>query len=133
MSDPGAPLLSDFIDPEKITYRLNTAGCFNTDDAIRALLRAHEAGSLDIVKLGDALDLFVSRLRALCEYGISDPAKAVSSDIHKCAELAVLSHVICTKNCSVHGNIDAARSDLGCCEGHAEIEHGIAFREARGS
>lgn len=70
MSDPGAPLLSDFIDPEKITYRLNTAGCFNTDDAIRALRRAHEAGSLDIVKLGDALGLFVSRLRALCEYGI---------------------------------------------------------------
>lgn len=28
-------MLTDYIDPEKITYLPNTAGCFNADDAIR--------------------------------------------------------------------------------------------------
>ena len=32
VSDPAAPMLTDYIDPKKITYLPNTAGCFNADD-----------------------------------------------------------------------------------------------------
>ena len=35
VSDPKAPMLTDFIDPKKYTYLPNTAGCFTADDAIR--------------------------------------------------------------------------------------------------
>ncbi|MEP6868429.1 MAG: sulfur carrier protein ThiS, partial [Novosphingobium sp.] len=51
ISDPKAPMLTDFIDPKKITYLPNTAGCFNADDAIRTLRLAREAGGWDLVKL----------------------------------------------------------------------------------
>src|SRR4051794_21934534 len=44
ISDPGQPLLTDFIDPKKITYLPNTAGCFTAEDAIRTLRLAREAG-----------------------------------------------------------------------------------------
>src|SRR3546814_19193521 len=37
VSDPKAPMLTDFIDPKKITYLPNTAGCFNADASIRTL------------------------------------------------------------------------------------------------
>ncbi len=42
MSDPNAPMLTDYIDPKKITYLAHTtAGCFTAEDAIRTLrLRA---------------------------------------------------------------------------------------------
>ena len=32
VSDPNAPMLTDFIDPKKITYLPNTAGCFDADE-----------------------------------------------------------------------------------------------------
>lgn len=51
LSDPSAPMLADFIDPEKITYLPNTAGCFTGEDAIRTLRLAREAGGWDLVKL----------------------------------------------------------------------------------
>ena len=51
VSDPSAPMLTDYIDPKKITYLPNTAGCFNADDAIRTLRLAREAGGWDLVKL----------------------------------------------------------------------------------
>ena len=35
VSNPNEPMLTDFIDPKKITYLPNTAGCFTADDAIR--------------------------------------------------------------------------------------------------
>ncbi|MCB2076935.1 MAG: sulfur carrier protein ThiS, partial [Novosphingobium sp.] len=44
VSDPKAPMLTDFIDPKKITYLPNTAGCFTAEDAIRTLRLAREAG-----------------------------------------------------------------------------------------
>ena len=44
VSDPKAPMLTDFIDPKKVTYLPNTAGCFTTDDAVRTLRLAREAG-----------------------------------------------------------------------------------------
>ncbi|WP_296675365.1 sulfur carrier protein ThiS [Novosphingobium sp.] len=61
VSDRGAPMLTDFIDPMKITYLPNTAGCFTADDAIRTLRLAREAGGWDLVKLevlGEARTLY---------------------------------------------------------------------------
>ena len=61
ISDPKAPMLTDFIDPKQITYLPNTAGCFTADDAIRTLRLAREAGGWDLVKLevlGEARTLY---------------------------------------------------------------------------
>lgn len=61
VSDPSAPMLTDFIDPTKYTYLPNTAGCFTADDAIRTLRLAREAGGWDLVKLevlGEAKTLY---------------------------------------------------------------------------
>jgi len=61
VSDPKAPMLTDFIDPRQITYLPNTAGCFTADDAIRTLRLAREAGGWDLVKLevlGEARTLY---------------------------------------------------------------------------
>jgi Uncharacterized enzyme of thiazole biosynthesis len=35
--DKKKPLLMDYIDPKKITYLPNTAGCFNSEEALRTL------------------------------------------------------------------------------------------------
>ncbi|MGB6231551.1 MAG: thiazole synthase [Litorimonas sp.] len=51
LSDPDAPMLADFIDPEKTTYLPNTAGCFTGEDAVRTLRLAREAGKWNLVKL----------------------------------------------------------------------------------
>jgi len=51
ISDRNAPMLTDFIDPKKITYLPNTAGCFTAEEAIRTLRLAREAGGWDLVKL----------------------------------------------------------------------------------
>ncbi len=61
ISDRNAPMLTDFIDPKKIVYLPNTAGCFTADDAIRTLRLAREAGGWDLVKLevlGEARTLY---------------------------------------------------------------------------
>ncbi|MDE1918019.1 MAG: sulfur carrier protein ThiS [Sphingomonadales bacterium] len=61
VSDPKAPMLTDFIDPKKVTYLPNTAGCFNAEEAIRTLRLAREAGGWDLVKLevlGEARTLY---------------------------------------------------------------------------
>jgi thiazole synthase len=61
VSDPTQPVLMDYIDPRKITYLPNTAGCFTADDAIRTLRLAREAGGWDLVKLevlGEARTLY---------------------------------------------------------------------------
>ncbi len=61
VSDPRAPMLTDYIDPRKVTYLPNTAGCFNAEDAIRTLRLAREAGGWDLVKLevlGEARTLY---------------------------------------------------------------------------
>ena len=61
ISDPTQPVLMDFIDPKKVTYLPNTAGCFTADEAIRTLRLAREAGGWDLVKLevlGEAKTLY---------------------------------------------------------------------------
>ena len=62
------PLLMDFIDPKKITYLPNTAGCFNSKDALRTLRLAREIGGWKLVKLevlGDKKTLFPDMIETL--------------------------------------------------------------------
>ncbi|MBA4048961.1 MAG: thiamine biosynthesis protein ThiS [Sphingomonas sp.] len=68
ISDPKAPMLTDFIDPKQITYLPNTAGCFTGDEAIRTLRLAREAGGWDLVKLevlGEAKTLYPDMVETL--------------------------------------------------------------------
>lgn len=68
VSDPKAPMLTDYIDPKKITYLPNTAGCFDADSAIRTLRLAREAGGWDLVKLevlGEARTLYPDMVETL--------------------------------------------------------------------
>jgi len=61
VSNPGEPMLTDYVDPKKYTYLPNTAGCFSADEAIRTLRLAREAGGWDLVKLevlGDQKTLY---------------------------------------------------------------------------
>lgn len=61
VTDPGQPMLTDFLDPKKYTYLPNTAGCFSGEDALRTLRLAREAGGWDLVKLevlGDQKTLY---------------------------------------------------------------------------
>lgn len=61
VSDPNQPMLTDFIDPKKVTYLPNTAGCFSADEAVRTLRLAREAGGWNLVKLevlGEAKTLY---------------------------------------------------------------------------
>lgn len=68
VSDPKAPMLTDFIDPKKITYLPNTAGCFSAEEAVRTLRLAREAGGWDLVKLevlGEARTLYPDMVETL--------------------------------------------------------------------
>jgi len=68
VSDPKAPMLTDYIDPKKITYLPNTAGCFNAEEAVRTLRLAREAGGWDLVKLevlGEARTLYPDMVETL--------------------------------------------------------------------
>jgi len=51
LTDPSQPKLVDFIDPKKVTFLPNTAGCYTGEDAVRTLRLAREAGGWDLVKL----------------------------------------------------------------------------------
>ncbi|HEY1836816.1 MAG TPA: sulfur carrier protein ThiS [Rhizomicrobium sp.] len=51
LTDPNQPKLIDFIDPKKVTYLPNTAGCFTGEEAVRTLRLAREAGGWSLVKL----------------------------------------------------------------------------------
>ena len=62
------PLLMDYIDPKKITYLPNTAGCFNSKEALRTLRLAREIGGWALVKLevlGDKKNLFPEMIETL--------------------------------------------------------------------
>jgi thiazole synthase len=51
LTDSSQPMLVDFIDPKKVTYLPNTAGCFTGEEAVRTLRLAREAGGWSLVKL----------------------------------------------------------------------------------
>jgi thiazole synthase len=68
IADPGAPMLTDHIDPKRYTYLPNTAGCFTADEAIRTLRLAREAGGWTLVKLevlGEAKTLYPDMIETL--------------------------------------------------------------------
>ena len=68
ISDKTKPLLMDYIDPKKITYLPNTAGCFNSRDALRTLRLARDIGGWKLVKLevlGDKKNLFPDMIETL--------------------------------------------------------------------
>ena len=68
ISDKSKPLLMDYIDPKKITYLPNTAGCFNSEEALRTLRLARENGGWKLVKLevlGDKKNLFPDTIETL--------------------------------------------------------------------
>ena len=68
ITDRKKPLLMDFIDPKKITYLPNTAGCFNSQEALRTLRLAREIGGWKLVKLevlGDKKNLFPEMIETL--------------------------------------------------------------------
>ena len=66
--DKNKPLLMDYIDPKKITYLPNTAGCFTSEEALRTLRLAREMGGWKLVKLevlGDKKTLFPDMIETL--------------------------------------------------------------------
>src|SRR5215472_10267464 len=68
LTDPNAPRLVDFIDPKKVTYLPNTAGCFTGEEAVRTLRLAREAGGWTLVKLevlGDRKTLYPDMVETL--------------------------------------------------------------------
>tara|TARA_B100001029_G_C14987743_1_gene410055 strand:- start:115 stop:888 length:774 start_codon:yes stop_codon:yes gene_type:complete len=68
ITDKKKPLLMDYIDPKKITYLPNTAGCFNSKDALRTLRLAREIGGWKLVKLevlGDKKTLYPDMIETL--------------------------------------------------------------------
>ncbi len=68
ITDKKKPLLMDYIDPKRITYLPNTAGCFNSREALRTLRLAREIGGWKLVKLevlGDKKNLFPEMIETL--------------------------------------------------------------------
>jgi len=68
ISDKKKPMLMDYVDPKKITYLPNTAGCFNSKEALRTLRLAREIGGWKLVKLevlGDKKTLFPDMIETL--------------------------------------------------------------------
>ena len=68
ISNKSKPLLMNYIDPKKITYLPNTAGCFTSDEALRTLRLAREIGGWKLVKLevlGDKKNLFPDTIETL--------------------------------------------------------------------
>ena len=66
--DKNKPLLMDYVDPKKITYLPNTAGCFNSEEALRTLRLAREIGGWKLVKLevlGDKKNLLPDMIETL--------------------------------------------------------------------
>ena len=66
--DKKKPLLMDYLNPKKISYLPNTAGCFNSYDALRTLRLAREIGGWKLVKLeilGDKKTLLPDMIETL--------------------------------------------------------------------
>ena len=66
--DKKKPILTDYLNPKKITFLPNTAGCFNSADALRTLRLAREMGGWKLVKLevlGDKKTLFPNMIETI--------------------------------------------------------------------
>ena len=68
VTNPNEPMLVDYIDPKKVIYLPNTAGCYTAEDAVRTLRLAREAGGWNLVKLevlGDQKTLYPDMVETL--------------------------------------------------------------------
>ncbi len=66
--DKKKPLLTDYLNPKKIIYLPNTAGCFNSKEALRTLRLAREMGGWKLVKLevlGDKKTLYPDMIETI--------------------------------------------------------------------
>ena len=101
LTDKDAPMLVDYIDPEKFTYLPNTAGCFTGEDAVRTLRLAREAGGWDLVKLevlGDEKTLYPNMTETL-----------------RSAELLIKEGFQVMVYCSDDPIMAKELEDIGCC------------------
>ncbi len=68
VTDKRKPLLTDYLNPKKIIYLPNTAGCFTSEEALRTLRLAREMGGWELVKLevlGDKKTLYPNMIETL--------------------------------------------------------------------
>ena len=66
--DKKKPILTDYLNPKKIIFLPNTAGCFNSDEALRTLRLAREMGGWKLVKLevlGDKKTLYPDMIETI--------------------------------------------------------------------
>ena len=66
--DKKKPMLTDYLNPKKIIYLPNTAGCFSSEEALRTLRLAREMGGWKLVKLevlGDKKTLYPNMIETL--------------------------------------------------------------------
>ena len=101
LTDKDAPMLVDYIDPQKFTYLPNTAGCFTGEDAVRTLRLALEAGGWDLVKLevlGDEKTLYPNMPETL-----------------RSAELLIKEGFQVMVYCSDDPIMAKRLEDIGCC------------------
>ena len=62
------PILTDYVNPKKIIFLPNTAGCFNSEEALRTLRLAREMGGWKLVKLevlGDKKTLYPNMIETI--------------------------------------------------------------------
>ena len=66
--DKKKPILTDYLNPKKIIFLPNTAGCFNSKEALRTLRLAREMGGWKLVKLevlGDKKTLYPDMIETI--------------------------------------------------------------------
>tara|TARA_B110000967_G_C18791139_1_gene513402 strand:+ start:433 stop:1215 length:783 start_codon:yes stop_codon:yes gene_type:complete len=66
--DKKKPILTDYLNPKKIIFLPNTAGCFNSEEALRTLRLAREMGGWKLVKLevlGDKKTLYPDMIETI--------------------------------------------------------------------
>ncbi len=66
--DKKKPILTDYINPKKIIFLPNTAGCYSSEEALRTLRLAREMGGWKLVKLevlGDKKTLYPNMIETI--------------------------------------------------------------------
>ena len=66
--DKKKPILTDYLNPKKIIFLPNTAGCFSSEEALRTLRLAREMGGWRLVKLevlGDKKTLYPNMIETI--------------------------------------------------------------------
>ena len=72
--DKKKPILTDYLNPKKIIFLPNTAGCFSSEEALRTLRLAREMGGWKLVKLevlGDKKTLYPNAKKVRERYLLS--------------------------------------------------------------